>query len=253
MNKIFFFLLPIALMLSGCAVKQDDDGATKVAKHVVNAPVYAVMAVGMAGTTAGGAIGYGVSKATDAVRGEELYYGETLIGEFEQDQLDANKTYAKFYQYEDYALYKDAQNNTYLYLVKKRTLIKTDDVSYFKRWSMAAIERRPKIIFTGIIIPEGVEKEEVIKMFKKDKFGNPIAWGNNTFIKIQDRRAGWLLSLTRTMVLIGNGADTVVDLADNNAPTTDYIDQIRYYFPQQTQNMSDENVLKFIVFDPTKP
>lgn len=251
MKKIILFFLPMTLMFIGCSVKQDDDGATKVAKHVINSPVYAVMAVGMAGEAAGGAIGYGVSKATDAVRGEELYYGETLIGEFEQDQLDANETYAKFYQYEDYALYKDAQDNTYLYLVKKKALIKTDDVSYFKRWSMAAIERRPKIIFTGIIIPEGVEKEEVIKMLKKDKFGNPIAWGNNTFIKIRDRRAGWLLSLTRTMIVIGNGADTV-DLADKNAPS-DYVDQIRYYFPQQTQNMSDENVLKLIVFDPTKP
>ena len=87
--------------------------------------------------------------------------------------------------------------------------------------------------------------------FKKDKFGNPVAWGNNTFIKIQDRREGLLLSLTRTMILIGNGADTV-DLADKNAPT-DYVEQIRYYFPQQTQSMSDENVLKLIVLDPTKP
>lgn len=245
------YLMCVILIFSGCSVKQTDDDATKVAKHVVNAPLYAVMAVGMAGEVAGGAIGYGVSKATDALVGEELYYGETLIGTFEQEQLDSKETYAKFYQYDDYALYKDAQNNTYLYLVNKKTLIKTNDVSYFKRWSMATIEGRPKIIFTGIIIPEGIEQEEIIKMLKKDKFGNPIAWGNNTFIKIQDRRAGLLLSLTSTMVLIGNGADTV-DLADKNAPT-DYVDQIRYYFPLQTENMNDENVSKFIVFDPTKP
>jgi len=244
-------LMCVILIFSGCSVKQTDDDATKVAKHVVNAPLYAVMAVGMAGEVAGGAIGYSVSKATDAFVGEELYYGETLIGTFEQEQLDSNETYAKFYQYDDHALYKDAENNTYLYLVNKKTLIKTNDVSYFKRWSMATIEGRPKIIFSGIIVPEGVEEKELLKSFKKDKFGNPVAWGNNAFIRIKEQRAGLLLSLTRTIILIGNGADTV-DIADKSAPV-DFVDQIRYYFPNQTQDMSDENVSKLIVYDPNKP
>lgn len=245
-----FMVFSLLVSLTGCSVKQTDDGATKVAKHVMNAPLYAVMAVGAAGTAVGGAIGYGVSKTTDALMGEELYYGETLIGEVEQEQLDTNETYAKFYQYGDYALYKDAANTTYLYLVPKKLLIKSDDISYFKRWAMADIEKRPKISLSGIILPEGVEAEEVMKSLQKDRFGNPVAWGNNTFITIRERRSGWLLSLKRTMILIGDGAATV-DMADKNAPI-DYIDQIRYYFPKQTQNMDDDNVAKLIVYDPNK-
>lgn len=250
-KSILLFLWSLILLFSGCAVKQTDDDTTKVAKHVVNSPLYAVMAVGMAGEMAGGTIGYGVSKATDALAGEELYYGETLIGTFEQEQLDINETYAKFYQDNDYALYKDAQNNTYLYIVAKKILIKSNDISYFKRWSMATIEKRPKLIFTGIIIPESLEKEKILDTLQKDRFGNPIAWGDNAFITIRDKRSGWALSLTRTMVIIGNGAETV-NMSDKNSPKG-YVDQIRYYFKGQTEDMNDEDIIsKFIVLDPNR-
>lgn len=238
MSKYFLiYITSLILFLSGCAVKQTDNDATKVAKHVVNSPLYAVMAVGAVGTAAGGSIGYGVSKATDAIVGEELYSGETMIGVFEQEILDSNVSYAKFFQNTNYALYKDEQNNTYLYIISKKTLIKSDDISYFKRWTMAALEKRPTLYFTGIRIPEGVDKEMALATVKKDRFGNPIAWGNNTFISIREQRTGWALSMKRTMILLDNGADTV-DLADQNAPI-EYSDQIRYYFPEQTKGIDD--------------
>lgn len=247
-KNILWYLSSFILLLSGCAVKHTDNDATKVAKHVVNTPLYAVMAIGAAGTAAGGSIGYGVSKATDAIIGEELYSGETMIGMFEQESLDSNLSYAKFFQNTNFAFYKDAQKNTYLYIMKNKTLIKTDDISYFKRWAMATLEKRPTLYFTGIILPEGVNTEMALATMKKDRFGNPIVWGNNTFITIRERRSGWALSMKRTMILLDNGADTV-DLADQNIPI-EYSDQIRYYFPEQIKGMDDLSEL--IVNDPNK-
>ena len=244
--------LGLCMFTSGCAVKSSDNDATKVAKHVVNAPLYAVMAVGAAGTAVGGGIGYGVSKTTDAIRGEELYYGESLIGSMDMDALDHNASYAKFFQNNDYAFYKDAENNSYLYLIKRQQLIKSDDLSYFKRWSIAQVEKRATLIFTGIQLPEGVDEKTALSTMKKDRFGNPVAWGNNTVIRIKEHRGGLFLTrLDHIIILIGNGADTV-NLSDPNAPM-EYTDQIRYYFPEQTKNMEDDALSKLIIYDPNMP
>ena len=249
MSRMLLGFMVIALIFSGCAVKQTDDDTTKVVKHVVNAPLYAAVAVGMAGEAAGGAVGYGVSKTTDALVGEELYLGETFIGTFEQKELDSNEAYAKFFQNSDFAFYKDAQANTYLYIMRNQKLIKTDDISYFKRWATANMERKPTLWFTGIILPDGVDQEVALATVKKDRFGNPVAWGNNTFITIRERRGGlFLTEMKRTMIVIGDGADAV-NLADSNAPI-DFIEQIYFYFPEQSKNIEDMS--KLLVRDPNK-
>lgn len=41
MGKIFtWYIISIVLVFTGCSIKQTDNEATKVVKHVVNTPVY---------------------------------------------------------------------------------------------------------------------------------------------------------------------------------------------------------------------
>lgn len=49
LRNIIVFMVS-ALLFSGCAIKQEDSTATKVAKHTVNAPGYAFMGLGYVAT-----------------------------------------------------------------------------------------------------------------------------------------------------------------------------------------------------------
>lgn len=235
-NFYIFCMVYVTLIFSGCAVKQTDDDATKVAKHVVNAPIYAVMAVGAAGTAAGGAVGYGISKTIDTASGVELYGGEKFLYTIAEDKLDENNEIAKFYNDKNFSLYKDKNGQSYLYIKAKEILLQTDDIAHSKRWSVAQFDKRPFLIFKGIQLPDSITTEQILSTTIKDKFDNPIVWGDNTFIDIQERRTGWTLSLQKTIIVIVDGAETI-NMSDNKSPKS-IPDQVQYYFPENSQNLS---------------
>lgn len=73
----------IAILTTGCAVKQEDSTPTKVLKHTANTPAYVIAGVGMAATLAvqGTLIGagklLGAGKSNDAVAPKEDVKTET--------------------------------------------------------------------------------------------------------------------------------------------------------------------------------
>lgn len=190
------------LLISGCSVKQEDDGLTKVAKHTANAPLYAVLAVGMAGTMLGGGMGYAVSKTSDALAGREWYQGETFVGIVEREALDANSTLAPFYEDVHFVVFKDAKEQNYLYFKDSSELIHTKEILNRKRWAIAGLEGRPVLPYVGVRLPESITKEMVEEKAGKDRFGNPVFIGQNSLAALRPRRDGWLMSLKYEMFVL---------------------------------------------------
>ena len=231
LNSVFI-ALSVSVLLSGCAVKSTDTLGTKTAKHLVNSPLYAVAAVG---AVAVGAVGvattgvmYGTSKLVDKVAGMELYSGETYIGKREEKSLDNNISLAKFYMDNHFSLYKDKDNEKYLYIQKSKDLIQYSNPTFGQRWHVANLENRPYIHIMKYNLPKDTKKEAFLKKINKDKFGNPTYFGDNVFLEIKQRRVGIMFTLLSDIYLIENGAYSV-NMYDRKAPKS--IDaQIEYYF-----------------------
>jgi len=230
--KKISLLCIVSIVFTGCSVKQDDSTATKTAKHIVHASMYAVLVVGAAGTLAAGSVGYGVSKGIDKLAGVELYLGETYLGKHEEINLDNNASLAKFYSDDYFSLYKDKNNDTYMLDKPTKDLIK--DVKFgFKR----------KTSSIGVYFPihkvkleeTGLDEEYIYSKFKKDKFGNPTFLGNNSVVRVQQVRKGWAMRMHTTLYLIMNGTTTVGIPYDKTVPTG-LFDQIDYFFPNKKDN-----------------
>lgn len=220
-----------SIVLVGCSVKQDDTTATKAAKHLVNAPMYAILAVGAAGTYAAGSVGYGISKGIDKLAGVELYLGETYLGKHEEINLDNNSSLAKFYNGDYFSLYKDKEGDTYLLDKPTKDLIK--DVKFgFKRKKSSNGVYFP--IYKVNLEETGIDKEYIYSKMKKDKFGNPIFLGNSVIVRIHQERKGWAMRLYTTLYIIPNGV-TTTGFSFNEIYPVSLDDQIDYFFPKNSK------------------
>lgn len=218
-----------SIVLVGCSVKQDDTTATKAAKHLVNAPMYAVLAVGAAGTYAAGSVGYGISKGIDKLAGVELYLGETYLGKQTEEDLDNNTSLAKFYNNMNMSLYKDKDNSTYMFDKPTKDFIK--DVKFgYKRNASSNKVRFP---ISKVKLEEtGLDEDYLYSKMRKDKFGNPTFLGNSVVVRIHQERKGWAMSLYTTLYIIPNGAATAGFAFDETYPVS-LDDQIDYFFPKK--------------------
>lgn len=85
MKKIINIAIVVALGLgfSGCAIKQTDSTATKVAKHTVNVPGYAFMGLGYVATKTVEAVAIGtiVAVTTPVVVAKELALDKKEVGQ----------------------------------------------------------------------------------------------------------------------------------------------------------------------------
>lgn len=226
MKKVHSFLLVILVFISGCSVKNDDSTLTKGVKHTLNAPLYVIVGVGAVGHMAGGALGYGVSKTIDTIGGAEVYLGETYLGKNTEQALDNNTSLAKFYTDFNYAFYKDKDNTNYMLNKANGDFIKNVKFLH-KRWSVARLEKRPTIPLRKVILKKGTTKDDIRwEKIGKDKFGNPIFFGDNILVKVSKQSTGFL-SFVPVLYLIPGGARTV-SKTDSNAPDS-FKEQIDYY------------------------
>lgn len=166
--KSIIMVITIILLLSACAIKQTDTTTDKSAKHIVNAPLYAVMLPGMLLTAAGGAVGYGVSKSIDALADVEVYFSEAYLGKHKEKELDNNISLAKFYTDSDFAIYKDKENVNYVLFKSSNDFIKDVDFTH-KRWSIARLEGRPYLHVKKFRLPDDLKREYIFSKFEKDK------------------------------------------------------------------------------------
>ncbi len=220
------------IVFTGCSVKQDDTTAAKTMKHVANAPLYAVVGVGLAWEAVGAGIGYTVSKSIDKLAGVELYLGETYLGKQTEEALDNNTSLAKFYNDNYFALYKNKDNSTYYFDKTSKDFIK--DVKFgYKRNASSNKVRFP---ISKVKLEEtGLDKEYIYSKMRKDKFGNPTFLGNSVVVRIHQERKGWAMSLYTTLYIIPNGAATAGFAFDETYPVS-LDDQIDYFFPKKIAN-----------------
>lgn len=230
--KTIVSLLVLLMTITGCSVKDNDETGVKVAKHVVNSPMYAIGAVGAAGVAVtgviGGGIAYGVSKTGDALIGSEMYWGETYIGKKTEQTLDKDVSFAKFYTDSNFALYKNSENESFMLLKDTNDFIKSSDDKFTKRTAVAKLEGKPRLHISKYMLPAGIGEDLIYEKIKKDKFGNPIFFGDNVLLYANQFRNGLLMTLKTNIYTILNGANTV-DMADKRTPNT-LNGQIGYYF-----------------------
>lgn len=227
-------LVLVALLVSGCSVKDSDSGLTKVAKHTINAPMYAVLAVGAAGVMAGGGVGYLVSKTGDLVAGREWYQGEYFLGVIDQEKLDANISLAPFYEDNDFKLLKDSSGNDYLYFKDTGEFIRTKEVLNPKRWAVAGLEKRPVLKYYGFKLPDGITQEMIEQKAAKDRFGNIAYIGENSLLALRPRREGLPLSLHYEMFIITDGVKKYTNLGEFEPKTLKQ--WLQGNFPEQMKN-----------------
>ena len=228
MIKNLIVAIVTLVFITGCAVKQTDTTSEKTAKHLVNAPFYVVFGAAKLATVAGGAVGYGVSKMGDAVTGRELYMGEEYLGDTNETTLDNNASYAKYYSDPDFAMYKNEKNENLLLLKESGELIKSSKALIKKRWAAAAIEGKRHLHVFDVRLPDDMDEKYILGKLKKDRFGNPVFFGDNVVLELKQSRSGWALTLHSKLFIIPGGANTV-GMADKNAPDT-IEEQVKYYF-----------------------
>lgn len=231
--KIFFSFCTVVFMLSGCSVKQNDNTATKTVKHIANSPLYVIMGIGIAGTIAGGAVGYGISNSIDALNGYEIYADEIYLGKQTELALDTNASLTKIYTNDDFAMFKDDKNINYLLDKSNQDFIKNVLIGG-KRYKLGSGVRLP---FRKVLLEKlDLDKKEIFEKFSKDEFGNPTYLGSNVVLKVKQSRQGWLMSLYTNIYLIPNGANSVGRQYDENIPD-DIQKQMNYYFPANKNDL----------------
>jgi F0F1-type ATP synthase membrane subunit c/vacuolar-type H+-ATPase subunit K len=240
-TKIALAIMTSVFMFSGCSVKEGDNDLVKAAKYTANAPIYAVAAVGLAGTMIGGGIGYSVSKTGDAIAGRERYQGETFIGTFETEQLDNNVTLAAFYEDGHYKTFKNSENENFLYIKSTKELILTDNLLKPKRWATAGLEGRPIPPYVGYRLPSSVTKEMIEEKAGKDQFGNPAFLGKDALVLLRPKRTGWLMELHYEVFALTGSAQDFTN-ADTEEPETTK-EWLLVNFPEA---MKDEDAITMV-------
>lgn len=219
-TKIALAMMASVFVFSGCSVKEGDNDLVKAAKYTANAPIYAVAAVGLAGTMIGGGIGHTVSKTGDAIAGREWYQGETFMGTYEAEQLDSNVTLAPFYEDDHYKTLKNSKNENFLYIKATQELILTDNLLKPKRWATAGLEGRPIPPYVGYRLPSSITKEMIEEKAGKDQFGNPTFLGKDALVLLRPKRTGWLMKLHYEVFAFTGGTQDFTNADEKESKTT---------------------------------
>ncbi|MDQ7060659.1 MAG: hypothetical protein Q9M43_05805 [Sulfurimonas sp.] len=233
--KTLLSALSLLITITGCSIKDTDETEVKVAKHVANAPIYAVGAIGAAGTAVvgflGGGIAYGLSKTGDAISGSEMYWGETYRGKQTEEALDNNVSFAKFYTDNNFALYKNSENESFMLLKETDDFIQSSNPRFEKRTAIARYEKRPHLNIKKYRLPDGIGEDLIYEKIKKDRFGNPLFFGDSILLEANQFRNGLFLTLKADIYIIEDGANTV-SMADERTSDLQNL-QIKYYFGGQ--------------------
>jgi hypothetical protein len=86
--------IALAITIQGCAVKKTDTPSMKVLKHTINAPGYAVLAVGYVGTKAEEVVAYsilyGITKIAKATTDTAKLTVKTVSNQLPKTKVDSS-------------------------------------------------------------------------------------------------------------------------------------------------------------------
>ena len=103
-----------------------------------------------------------------------------------------------------------------------------------KRWSIARLESRPYLHVKKFRLPDDLERGYIFSKFEKDKFGNPIFFGDNIVVELNQYYSATFFTKYSDLYLIVDGALTIDRKPkDTNIPIN-MDKQIAYFFKNPT-------------------